>query len=100
MVVYHIILVRGRLIMSKKPSKKYKDRVIAEKFVKAWMESSNIYEVAEKLDLQVQSTVQRGKKYVEKGIHLKKLPLGGPGKGHGERLNIKAINEYIKNFAV
>lgn len=84
--------------MSRKPSKKYKDRVVAEQFVKAWMESSNIYEVAEKLDLQVQSAVQRGKKYVEKGIRLKNLPLGGPGKGHGDRINIKAINEYISNF--
>lgn len=91
-------MVRGRLIMSKKISKKYKDRIVAEHFVKAWMESSNIYEVAEKLDLQPQSAFQRAKKYIERGICLKELPLGGPGKGHGERINIKAINEYINRF--
>lgn len=63
--------------MSKKISKKYKDRIVAEHFVKAWMESSNIYEVAEKLELQPQSAFQRAKKYIERGICLKQLPLGG-----------------------
>jgi len=86
--------------MSVKKRKPYRDRVDSRAFVKAWIESKTIYEVAKKLNLQVQSAAQRGKKYMEKGIKIKSLPLGGPGKGHGERLNIAEINDMIKNFAV
>lgn len=86
--------------MSVKKRKPYKDRVDSREFVKAWMESKTVYEVARKLNLQVQSAAQRGKKYMEKGIKIKNLPLGGMGKGNGPRINISALNEMIKNLAI
>jgi len=86
--------------MSVKKRKPYKDRVDSKEFVKAWVESKTVYEVAKKLNIHPQSAQQRGKKYIQKGIKLKNLPLGGMGKGHGPRINISELNELIKNTAI
>jgi hypothetical protein len=86
--------------MSVKKRKPYKDRVDSKEFVKAWVESKTVYEVARKLNINPQSAQQRGKKYMEKGIKLKNLPYGGMGKGTGPRININELNDLIRNTAV
>jgi len=85
--------------MSVSKRKSYKNRVDAREFVKAWMQSKTIYEVASRLNLQVQSAAQRGKKYMEKGIKINNLPLGGMGRGNGPRINISYLNDMIKSLS-
>lgn len=85
--------------MSVSKRKTYKDRVDSREFVKAWMQSKTIYEVASRLNLQVQSAAQRGKKYMEKGIRINNLPLGGKGRGNGPRINISYLNDMIKSLS-
>lgn len=74
-----------------KPRQRY-DHVTPESFVQAWVTSSNVSEVADKLKMPKGTVTQRATIYRSKGVTLKEMPRGG-----GRALNIEKLNELVKS---
>mgnify|MGYP001266927756 CR=1 FL=1 len=68
----------------------------AEVFCKVWQTSSNLEEVAERLDTSKINVYQRGKRYRSRGVNLKPLFSASSGDTAGRRkVDVDFLNELI-----
>lgn len=68
-----------------------KQRVSAERFVKAWQNAESASEVADELGITAQSAQSRAAAYRKRGVNLKKMPRAGRAK-----LDVDSLNDLIE----
>ena len=78
-----------------------REYISTENFVKNWVSSSSVEEVAQKLNVDVRYALLRGKKLREGGAKISELSCNyAPIKSGRKSLDYTAINRIVSDFKI
>ncbi len=78
------------------PASRFISKISPEEFVRAWLSSKTLEEVAKKTGMTYAAVGTRARKYLKQGVELPRLEKRASGRGGIPRLDIQGLNELIE----